>query len=291
VISREGLKVLVGAKTRPVASWLVKSMNRLPEVVNEVIDQIHRGDWTEARSALTRLCEAGQKVRYLLEGIRIVLAGVPNSGKSTLANQLAGRESAVVSEMAGTTRDWVEHSGAIEGVPCLFVDTAGVRTTSDPLEVEAIQRSGEQMRKADLILWIMDGSIPPSPADLAMLETRERVVYVWNKSDLILDCGHRKWLEQPDLEGYQTNGLTGEGIEKLRHGLLMAAGLLGWTEVIGVPFTSRQLAYCCRALMIMRDLSMTLSDSVLTEKQCSEAIKWLKTVISGKTSDSWNRIQ
>jgi tRNA U34 5-carboxymethylaminomethyl modifying GTPase MnmE/TrmE len=91
------------------------------------------------RAALKELTERFVETRYLLDGIRVVLPGAPNSGKSTLANALAGAEHSIVSPTAGTPRDWVQLPAAIDGVPVTLVDTAGIAHTQDAIEQEAIR--------------------------------------------------------------------------------------------------------------------------------------------------------
>ena len=103
-------------------------------------------------------------VERLRDGIRVVLAGPPNSGKSTLLNALVRREAAIVSPVAGTTRDRIEVPVSRAGVPYVLTDTAGLRdTTADPIEAIGIDRAGQAMAAADLVLWLGDEP-PPVPA-------------------------------------------------------------------------------------------------------------------------------
>jgi len=159
------LAALPRAPTRAVGIWLARMIDLLPTTVERIISDITAGSIEAARSALADLVQRGDQSRYLLDGVRVVLTGGPNTGKSTLANALAERERSIVSDTPGTTRDWVEHPAAVAGVPFTFVDTAGLRETDDPVEREAVRRARDQTASADVILQVMDASAPPTAAD------------------------------------------------------------------------------------------------------------------------------
>jgi tRNA modification GTPase len=112
----------------------------------------------------------------LRDGLRVVIAGPPNAGKSSLLNWLAGRQAAITSAIAGTTRDLVEAPTAIGGTPFLLVDTAGLRESGDEVEAIGVERARASMSAADLILWLG----PPSEAP-----ARERTILVQSKQDLV----------------------------------------------------------------------------------------------------------
>jgi tRNA modification GTPase len=118
----------------------------------------------------------GERLR---EGLRVAIAGPPNAGKSTLFNRLARREAAIVSPFPGTTRDVLELHLDLGGYPVTVLDTAGIRETSDPIEREGVRRAGEQAAGADLVLWVVDGTI--KDGSLAQMPARWIVV---NKMDL-----------------------------------------------------------------------------------------------------------
>src|SRR6476620_5557996 len=130
---------------------------------------------------------AGQGER-LREGLRVVIAGPPNAGKSTLFNRLARREAAIVSPFPGTTRDVLESHLDLGGYPVTVVDTAGIRDTGDPIEREGVRRAGEQTAGADLVLWVIEstsqdvGEAPVQPGwlvvnkmDLGIQQIQERL--------------------------------------------------------------------------------------------------------------------
>ena len=126
--------------------------------------------------------DAGRRVR---DGVRVVLIGRPNAGKSTLFNALCGYARAIVTAVPGTTRDYVEEDVVLGGVPVQLVDTAGLRPADDEIERLGMARSVEQARGADLIVWVLDRSIPfrPAEAEMSALDGM-RVVAAFNKTDL-----------------------------------------------------------------------------------------------------------
>src|SRR5438876_7857961 len=132
---------------------------------------------------LLRTANEGQILR---RGIRTAIIGRPNVGKSSLLNQLLGHDRAIVSPIAGTTRDTIEETANIRGLPVVFVDTAGLREAGDEIEVEGIRRSHEALAKAELILHVLDASEPLTQADEKYLAefTGKKRLLIRNKSDL-----------------------------------------------------------------------------------------------------------
>jgi tRNA modification GTPase len=165
-------------------------------LVEAAIDFSDEGDVsdkavTEAEAAARHLAEEiaahlddGNRGEILREGFRIVLAGPPNVGKSSLLNAIARRDAAIVSEEAGTTRDVIEVRLDLGGLPVILTDTAGIRETSGAVEREGIRRTLGRAREADLVIWLMDASAPDVhlPAELAPLA--DRTLMVLNKIDL-----------------------------------------------------------------------------------------------------------
>jgi tRNA modification GTPase len=134
---------------------------------------------------LKRRFDQGRRQR---EGVRVVILGPPNAGKSTLFNALHGSERAIVTEVAGTTRDFLEEEIHLEGVALRVVDTAGLRDAADQVEAIGIERSRELQKKADLVVWLVDQSEPmpdEQRRDLHEALGRQAVcVVVRNKVDL-----------------------------------------------------------------------------------------------------------
>ena len=135
---------------------------------------------------LRRLVRSGRDGRIWREGAAVAILGRPNVGKSSLMNALLRSDRAIVTPIPGTTRDLLEELVSIDGIPVRLVDTAGIRTTNDPVEVEGIRRSRLAWEDADLALILLDGSQRLSESDHALLARPEaaRALLVLNKCDL-----------------------------------------------------------------------------------------------------------
>ena len=161
---------------------------------------------------LLRTANEGQILR---RGLRAAIIGRPNAGKSSLLNLLLGHDRAIVSPIAGTTRDTIEETANIRGLPVVFVDTAGLREASDAIELEGVRRSRETLVRAELILHIFDVAEPLTREDevyLAEFAHKQRIL-VRNKTDL----PDRLTLpEGPDVPVVEVCCLTGKGLEELK---------------------------------------------------------------------------
>ncbi|MDD5140452.1 MAG: tRNA uridine-5-carboxymethylaminomethyl(34) synthesis GTPase MnmE [Verrucomicrobiales bacterium] len=152
-----------------------------PETRAQLIRRLENG--VAFMDELLRTANEGQILR---RGIRTAIVGRPNAGKSSLLNQLLGHDRAIVSPIPGTTRDTIEETANIRGLPVVFIDTAGLREARDEIEVEGIRRSRETLAKAELILHVLDASEPLTPADemyLTEFAGKKRIL-VRNKTDL-----------------------------------------------------------------------------------------------------------
>ncbi len=172
------------------------------------------------------LGQAAQGV-LLRDGIHIVLAGQTNVGKSSLFNSLTGTNAAIVTPIAGTTRDKITESLQIEGVPITLTDTAGIREESEVDEVEkiGIGRTWDEIGKADMILHLLDASIGPTREDEQTFNSFPEnipVIQVWNKIDL---SGHKPSLDHiMGTTQVYLSTITGEGLDLLKEAVLEAAG-------------------------------------------------------------------
>lgn len=211
---------------------LVEATLDFPE---EDIDFLQKADAAGQLAALqARLAAVGQRARQgalLREGIKVVIAGQPNAGKSSLLNALAGAELAIVSSVAGTTRDVVSQTIQIQGVPLHVADTAGLRDSSDEVEQIGVARAWGQIDSADAVLFLHDltraGEPAYAAADAEILRTLQSrlaaavpVLDVWNKRDAASAA--------VPAGGLALSAKTGDGIEALRQRLLEIAG---WQSV------------------------------------------------------------
>lgn len=164
---------------------------------------------------MDQLLATANEGQILRRGIRAAIIGRPNAGKSSLLNQLLGHDRAIVSAIPGTTRDTIEETANIRGIPVIFIDTAGLREGGDEIEVEGIRRSRKSLEKAEFILHVFDASEPITHADLVFLEefsSRKRIL-VCNKADL---AGRLVFPKAPGGNALEVSCLTGQGIEELK---------------------------------------------------------------------------
>ena len=155
---------------------------------------------------LQRLIDSSENGRILTEGIRTVLLGKPNAGKSSILNLLAGSERAIVTDIAGTTRDAIEEQIRIGDFSFQMMDTAGIRNTEDKVERIGVEKARTLAKEADLILYVCDTSVPLDENDEEILPILQgkKVIYLLNKSDLT------PVLQKEDLEA---RGITGPFVE------------------------------------------------------------------------------
>lgn len=140
---------------------------------------------TEALGGIDALLRTARQGRFLRQGVRTALVGRPNAGKSSLLNRLLGHERAIVSPVAGTTRDTLEESAEVRGIPLVLVDTAGLRESDDLVEREGVRRSRQAAAEADLILHVVDAADPGTDAEASIPGCEGKVLLrVANKCDL-----------------------------------------------------------------------------------------------------------
>ena len=236
---------------------LVEATLDFPE---EEIDFLRKADaqgqLTKLQQTLATVLTRARQGALLREGIKVVIAGQPNAGKSSLLNALAGAELAIVTAVPGTTRDKVQQTIQIEGVPVHVIDTAGLRDSSDEVEQIGIARAWEAIAQADAVLFLHDLTRVSSPgymaADLmikkamaAKLPQHVPVVDVWNKADAVAEAAHQ--------DGLLLSAKTGLGLDALRQRLLQLAG---WQSVTEGVFIARE-----RHVQALRRVQMHLANA------------------------------
>lgn len=220
---------------------LVEATLDFPEEEIDFLQQADaRGQINTILELLTAVQREARQGALLREGIRVVIAGQPNVGKSSLLNALAGAELAIVTPIAGTTRDKVEQTIQIEGVPLHIVDTAGLRHSTDTVEQIGIARAWDAIETADVVLFLHDLTRRDAPEYVAADAVVARaiaekcpetipVLHIWNKCDA--DAG-----EVPE-SALRLSARTLEGLDELRHALLQAAG---WQVAQSGSFLARE---------------------------------------------------
>ena len=246
----ESVADLIEASTAAAARSAVRSLSgRFSEEVHRIVDALidlrmlveatldfpeEEIDFLESARALPRLDAIRAQVEELLDrarqgallrsGLNVVLVGEPNVGKSSLLNQLAGEDRAIVTEIAGTTRDALRETIQIEGIPLHIIDTAGLRETVDTVERIGIERTWREIERADVILRLVDavqGEPSDDDIDRRLPPSVQRITVV-NKIDLVgLAAGRSEVAGRIRL---QVSARSGEGVELVRQELLRIAG-------------------------------------------------------------------
>ena len=220
---RQAIRRAAGGSSQLLGRWredLIQVLARL-EAAIDFVDEAHVNEKTlrETDDAIPRLAEAiareierGKQGQRLREGLRVVLAGPPNVGKSSLMNRLTRKDTVIVSPIPGTTRDVVEAHLKIEGLPVILQDTAGLRApTKDSIETEGMTRATSALGRADLVLWICSPDVQSSqepPID-------SEVLRVWNKADLGMQPAEARGPQHY----YAISTRTGQGMMELETAL------------------------------------------------------------------------
>jgi tRNA modification GTPase len=217
---------------------LVEAMLDFPEEELDLPDMTRRDTKLAAiRNELLKTLNLAQQGSLLREGAHIALIGQPNVGKSSLLNSLSGEDVALVSEVAGTTRDVIRQSIQLSGVPLHIIDTAGLRDSTDTVELMGIAKTRSTIHKADAILLMLDASRGLADEDkkiLSELPEDTPRLKVFNKIDLSCESPR---IEIRDGETYvYLSAKTGAGMDLLRESLL---SMIGWHQESGV-FMARE---------------------------------------------------
>ena len=230
------VRLLASQHIQGLGAWAAQSVTRLKN--SSHVDALWR-----VQTRAQWILEKSTFFRHFITPPRIALIGRPNAGKSTLINTLAGRSASITSDLAGTTRDWVDvmirlTAGDVS-LNVVVVDTAGMRATDDPLERESILRSHQQTFHADITVWVIDGTQSHEPVPTGfMLNGHSRVIYAVNKTDLGIND---KYLITHDSNAtVYVSALNGSGVEELHSAILKALGV--WNCAINSPllWTQRQ---------------------------------------------------
>jgi tRNA modification GTPase len=225
---RQALRQAEGALSSLYGAWTARATRILAHqeaAIEFEMDDLPSDLSTQARQEAAALgqeiavhLDDGGRGERLREGLSIAILGAPNAGKSSLLNALVGRDAAIVSPQAGTTRDVVEVRLDLGGIPAVLADTAGLRAARDEIEQEGIRRARHRAEEADLILAVFAADAPPDAETLALATARPDAVIVTSKADLApvpaLIAG------RPPLP---TSTRTGEGLAALQAALAEAA--------------------------------------------------------------------
>lgn len=283
----QAIKAQLLVQASHLAAWADFPEEDVPAVEEqELLSAIRAGE-----ESLTQLLAGFERGRMYREGLSTVIAGRPNAGKSTLMNLLSGCERSIVTQYAGTTRDVVEETVLLAGVPLRLADTAGIRDTDDPVESIGVQAAKRRLESAQLVLAVFDSSQSLEKEDWELMDSLQGVpaVAIVNKTDLPtqMDVGE---IQRRFEKTVFLSAATGEGLEELEQALSEILDTKEFHPEEGVLFTQRQRADAQTALDSLREgeqamaLGMTLDAvtvcvedalnalSALTGEQVSEEI-------------------
>lgn len=253
-------------------------------------------DWTDDSVFINKLEAIGAKIAGLLEsgregivlrnGIRVVLAGKPNSGKSSLLNLLLGFDRAIVTEVPGTTRDTLEESANLRGIPVTLIDTAGIREATDLIEGIGIDRSHQSIRQAQVVFWLLDASAKDIDAEIAEMNAhtidKENLIAIWNKADLV----EKKVLPELPCPSVKISVLKSLGIDDLLDLLEKAVWEFPHSEEPEIAVNTRHARLLEEAIEALPGAAVNLGDSdwELAAVHLRSAISALSS-ITGEESD------
>ncbi len=222
----QAIQKLVNQMTH-VRMYVEAAIDFPEEEIDFLSDQAIFDQLSAIEQSFVYLREQTQQGTFLQEGLTLVLAGKPNAGKSSLLNALAEKESAIVTDIAGTTRDTLKESIQINGIPLHIIDTAGLRDTVDRVEQEGVKRAKDAIAQADRILLVVDRQSQQDFAQLKQiwledLTTHNNITIVYNKIDLLDE--QPQIVKGDDHDEIYLSAKQGLGIDLLREYLLASAG-------------------------------------------------------------------
>ena len=229
---------------------------------------------------LERLLASFAQGRLLREGLRLAIVGKPNVGKSSLFNRLLERDRAIVTPIAGTTRDVISERAVIRGVPIELLDTAGLRDTEDVVERIGVERSREAIADADVVLHVIDASYGAAP--IAEVHAGPRALVVHNKVDLLRNA------ERSAMHGgaLLTSTQTGEGLDALRGEIARLAGFEGRDMSQATLTNARQRDSIVRTLAALRRVSAAMETNTPHEMLLLDLYEGLQALdeLTGQTT-------
>ena len=272
--SRMALSALagqLGGKIQSVRLDLLNLMSAVvagidfPEEVGEAdVNEVARVS-ASSRKALEELTKTARSGRFMRDGLRLAIVGRPNAGKSSLMNQLLKFERAIVTEIAGTTRDSLEELLDLNGVPVVLIDTAGIRHTDDTVEKIGIERSRKAVTESDLVLFVVDltaGFDETEREILNVIGTRPFVL-IGNKVDVAKNNGHFEESKLPNcVGGLSISAVTGEGVDSVAG--QVETWVFGESSMRNgqASLNQRQAELCQRAAEALQHVETTLASGL-----------------------------
>ena len=268
------LKGELAVALQPAKEMLIQIIVRLESALEFVEDDLPRIQAQQLEKELAEVVAIVETLaltfatgRTLREGLKVAIVGRPNVGKSSLFNRLVGMSRAIVTEIAGTTRDSISESISLGGMPISVTDTAGLRVANDKIEEIGIERTHQAMADSDLLVVVIDGSTSLSDEDQTIVgqAVQCRHVVAINKCDLVRNPGLKDRLDSSS-KVVHVSALTGEGLDELSAAILAPFGSVD-SEAVGLLITDS------RHYDLLRRTQASLEKSVeLFSRSASEEI-------------------
>jgi tRNA modification GTPase len=247
------------AKVIELRVFVEASIDFPEEEIDFLSDERIEVQLAEVHQELDKVLDETSHGALLVEGASVVLMGKPNAGKSSLMNLLTGRETSIVTDIPGTTRDVVNETLQLDGIPLQLVDTAGIRESLDEIEAEGVKRALAAGEEADLVIAVVDASEPDAMKQAESLLEDRRTVVVFNKIDIVADTDLL-------IDGIQMSAKTGLGLQSLKDQLKKTLGL---SLNVSSGFTARTRHIV--ALGYARD-ALVAARSLLVEQRAGELV-------------------
>ena len=213
------------------------------------------------KNSLTEIIKESENRKIIKDGINVAIVGRPNVGKSSILNKLLGENKAIVTDIAGTTRDIVEGSITLNGILLNFIDTAGVRDTIDVIEQVGVEKSFEQIEKSDLVILVLNNNEEITKDDEALIDKvkTKKYITVINKKDLDKKLDISKY----DLENViYTDTLSVDGIESLKNKIVELFNLDEIDTNVDIFTNTRQITLAKEALNVLSDVEKGINNDV-----------------------------
>ena len=264
-IEKSAKLALSRAKTQRVAMILLDQLQgALHNAIKDVIDQLANQDLQSAATALESLIARIDFGMHLEKGWRVVFIGSPNAGKSSLINALLGYQRSIVLSKPGTTRDVLTATTALEGWPIDLIDTAGLRSSNEPLEEAGMRLAVQEASQSDLVLLVSDASQDWTTQQDRWLSQFPNVLVVHNKQDLAGGRGGKR------PEGIETVAISAEGLENLCCQIVRRTVGSPPGNGVAIPFTPGQASALGRAYALIDRQKAAEAEKLLIRLLCDE---------------------